>query len=166
MRDRTSSSPRAARPSTPPDGRWVGAVAPNRSWRQFAAKQFLTYVGSGPFQPATAVGLRLPDSYFERLASDLQSKRDRLFDGLVAAGFEAFRPSGTYFITADIRPIQPDGDGRSFCASLPERCGVVAIPNEVFYADRAAGRHLVRFAFCKRDEVIDEAVIRLKGMTR
>jgi N-succinyldiaminopimelate aminotransferase len=129
-----------------------------------AAKQFLTYVSSGPFQPAIAVGLRLPDSYFVELAADLRRKRDRLMSGLEAAGFEAFRPRGTYFITVDIRNVRPDGDGYAFCRELPDRCGVVGVPNVVFY-DRAhehEGRHLVRFAFCKREEVIDEAVTRLK----
>lgn len=132
-----------------------------------AAKQFLTYVSSGPFQPAIAAGLRLPDSYFVELAADLQTKRDRLMSGLVEAGFEVFRPTGTYFVTVDIRPLAPDGDGYAFCRSLPERCGVVGIPNVVFY-DREhqhEGRHLVRFAFCKRLESIDEAVTRLKALS-
>ena len=131
-----------------------------------AAKQFLTYVSSGPFQPAIAVGLRLPDAYFTELAADLQTKRDRLMSGLREAGFEVFGPAGTYFVTVDIRPLAPDGDGYAFCRSLPERCGVVGIPNVVFY-DRARhheGRHLVRFAFCKRLESIDEAVTRLKAL--
>lgn len=129
------------------------------------AKQFLTYVSGGPFQPAIAVGLRLGDQYFAELAGDLEAKRDTLLAGLNAAGFDAYTPSGTYFITADIRPVQPDGDGMAFCRSLPERCGVVAVPNVVFYDDKRAGRHLVRFAFCKRHEVIDEAVTRLKGLS-
>ena len=76
-------------------------------------------------------------------------------------GSPCTRPSGTYFVTVDIRPVQPDGDGMAFCRALPERCGVVAIPNEVFYANRHEGRHLVRFAFCKRLEVLDEAAERL-----
>jgi N-succinyldiaminopimelate aminotransferase len=132
-----------------------------------AAKQFLTYVSSGPFQPAIAVGLRLPDSYFTELAADLQTKRDRLMSGLREAGFDVFGPAGTYFVTVDIRPLAPDGDGYAFCRSLPERCGVVGIPNVVFY-DRARqheGRHLVRFAFCKRLESIDEAVTRFKALS-
>ena len=129
------------------------------------AKQFLTYVNGGPFQPATAVGLRLPERYFVELAADLETKRDKLLAGLAAAGFEAYTPSGTYFITADSRPVLPDGDGMAFCRTLPERCGVVAIPNVVFYDDKREGRHLVRFAFCKRHEVIDEAVTRLKGLS-
>ncbi len=132
-----------------------------------SAKQFLTYVSSGPFQPAIAVGLRLPDRYFEVLATDLQSKRDRLATGLVAAGFEVFVPQGTYFVTVDIRSIDPSGDGHAFCRSLPHRCGVVAIPNVVFYdrANRHEGRHLVRFAFCKRTASIDEAVERLSTLS-
>lgn len=132
-----------------------------------AAKQFLTYVSSGPFQPAIAVGLRLPDSYFVALAADLQQKRDRLMNGLAQAGFEIYRPQGTYFVTADIRPLRGDGDGYAFCRELPRRCGVVGIPNVVFY-DRAhqnEGRHLVRFAFCKQHALIDEAVSRLQTLS-
>ena len=125
------------------------------------AKQFLTFVNGSPFQPAIAVGLRLPDAYFDDLAARLTDTRDRLVAGLMAAGFTVFAPEATYFTTVDIRPLQPDGDGMAFCRSLPERCGVVAIPNEVFYARPEQGRHLVRFACCKRPEVIDEAVTRL-----
>jgi N-succinyldiaminopimelate aminotransferase len=128
------------------------------------AKQFLTYVNGAPFQPATAVGLRLPDTFFTELAADLEAKRDRLFDGLVAAGFTAYRPEATYFTTVDIRPVQPDGDGIAFCLGLPERIGVVAIPTQVFYAHPEHGRHLVRFACCKRLDVIDAAVERLADL--
>jgi len=145
---------------------WICGPAPLVAAAR-AAKQFLTYVSSGPFQPAIATGLRLPDSYFRDLADDLQVKRDLLMTGLEEAGFEVFRPRGTYFVTVDIRPVEPSGDGYAFCRSLPERCGVVGIPNVVFYdrAHRAEGRHLVRFAFCKRAELIDEAVTRLKGLS-
>jgi N-succinyldiaminopimelate aminotransferase len=129
------------------------------------AKQFLTYVNSGPFQPAIAVGLGLPDTYFAELAADLEVKRDKLFHGLEEAGFEAFQPSGTYFITVDIRSVRADGDGMAFCRELPGRCGIVAVPNVVFYDRKHEGRHLVRFAFCKRHEVIDDAVARLKGLS-
>jgi N-succinyldiaminopimelate aminotransferase len=125
-----------------------------------AAKQFLTFVSGAPFQPAIAHALGLPDAYFESFRADLQAKRDRLCAGLEAAGLEVFRPEGTYFVTADIRPLGED-DGRAFCLALPERAGVVAVPTVVFYDDKAAGRSLVRFAFCKRDEVIDEAAARL-----
>ncbi len=124
------------------------------------AKQFLTYVNAGPFQHAVAVGLDLPDAYFDGLRDGLAAKRDLLCAGLEAAGFDVFRPSGTYFVTADVRPLGFD-DGLDFCRTLPERCGVVAVPNSVFYADPARGRHLVRFAFCKRHEVLAEAADRL-----
>ena len=124
------------------------------------AKQFLTYVAGGPFQPAIALGLGLPDSFFHGIATDLQAKRDRLLPGLVQAGFTVYPTSGTYFVTVDIRPLQPDGDGMAFCRALPGHCRVVAIPNEVLYANKAAGRHLARFAFCKRLDVLDEAVAR------
>ena len=128
------------------------------------AKQYLTYVNSGPFQPAIAVGLRLGDDFFRDIAADLQAKRDRLCAGLDEAGFDVFRPQGTYFVTVDIRPLRADGDGYEFCRELPHRCGVVAIPNEVFYTDPRRGRHLVRFAFSKRLDVLDEAVSRLKAL--
>lgn len=128
------------------------------------AKQFLTYVNGAPFQPATAVGLRLPDPFFTDLAADLEAKRDRLFDGLIAAGLTAYRPEATYFTTVDIRPVQPEGDGIEFCLALPERIGVVAVPAQVFYANPEHGRHLVRFACCKRLDVIDAAVERLSEL--
>ena len=145
---------------------WVCGPAPLVAAAR-AAKQFLTYVSSGPFQPAIATGLRLPDEYFVELARDLQTKRDRLMSGLAEAGFDVFKPAGTYFVTVDIRPVEPSGDGYAFCRSLPARCGVVGIPNVVFYdrAHESEGRHLVRFAFCKRFELIDEAVTRLKGLS-
>jgi N-succinyldiaminopimelate aminotransferase len=128
------------------------------------AKQFLTYVSGAPFQPAIAAGLRLGDDYFTGIAHDLAAKRDRLVDGLRAAGFTTFVPEATYFTTVDIRPIQPDGDGMAFCRSLAARCGVVGIPNEVFYARTEHGRHMVRFACCKRFEVLDEAATRLASL--
>ena len=96
-------------------------------------------------------------------------QRDRLVAGLEEAGLDVFVPDGTYFVTTDISPLGAEaagGDGLAFCRSLPERCGVVAVPCSVFYDDQAAGRSLVRFAFCKRDDVIDEAVARLKGLRR
>jgi N-succinyldiaminopimelate aminotransferase len=129
------------------------------------AKQFLTYVNGAPFQPAIAAGLRLGDDYFAGIATDLAAKRDRLVDGLRAAGFTTYVPEATYFITVDIRALQPDGDGMTFCRSLPARCGVVGIPNEVFYARSEHGRHMVRFACCKRIEVLDEAAGRLAGLS-
>jgi N-succinyldiaminopimelate aminotransferase len=129
------------------------------------AKQFLTYVSGTPFQHAIAVGLGLSREFFDNLGVDLALKRDRLCDGLALAGLEVMRPSGTYFATVDIRSIG-EHDGMAFCRSLPQRCGVAAIPTEVFYTRPRDARHLVRFAFCKRIEVIDEAVTRLKELSR
>ncbi|MBM3673685.1 MAG: pyridoxal phosphate-dependent aminotransferase [Actinobacteria bacterium] len=127
------------------------------------AKQFLTYVSGAPFQYAIAHALALPDAYFREVAVDLQARRDRLVAGLDRAGFRVYPPKGTYFVTADIRPLGAD-DGLAFCRSLPERCGVVAVPNAVFYDDADAGRSLVRFTFCKRPEVLDEAIERLLAL--
>ena len=128
------------------------------------AKQFLTYVNGGPFQVGIAAGLAMDESFFHGVAANLQARRDQLMPGLEAAGFEVYPTHGTYFVTVDIRPVRADGDGMAFCRDLPHRCGVVAIPNEVFYMNRHEGRHLVRFAFCKRPEVIDQAVERLQRL--
>ncbi|GGJ49834.1 aminotransferase [Streptomyces brasiliensis] len=128
-----------------------------------SVKQFLTYVSSGPFQYAVAEALSLPDSYFESFRADLCAKRDLLATGLAEAGFEVFRPAGTYFITTDVRPLG-EKDGFAFCRALPERAGVVAIPNAVFYDNRDEGAPFVRFAFCKREEVLAEAVNRLRRL--
>jgi N-succinyldiaminopimelate aminotransferase len=123
-------------------------------------KQFLTFVSGGPFQHAVALGLDLDDEYFTGLAGGLAAKRDLLSDGLEKAGFEVHRPAGTYFVTADTRPLGFD-DAEALCRELPERCGVVAIPSAAFYLHPERGRHLLRFAFCKRDDVLHEAVERL-----
>jgi N-succinyldiaminopimelate aminotransferase len=129
------------------------------------AKQFLTYVSSGPFQYAIALGLQLPDAYFTSFRDEMRDKRDRLCAGLADAGFDVLRPQGTYFATVDIRSFG-ETDGLAFCRSLPHRCGVVAVPSVVFYDDVEAGAPLVRFACCKRTEVLDEACTRLKGLVR
>ncbi|MER7343066.1 pyridoxal phosphate-dependent aminotransferase [Streptomyces sp. NPDC000075] len=128
-----------------------------------SAKQFLTYVSSGPFQYAVAEALALPDTYYDAFRADLAAKRDLLADGLTAAGLRVFRPQGTYFITTDVSPLG-EKDGLAFCRALPERCGVVAIPNQVFYDDREAGATQVRWAFCKKTEVLREAVDRLRAL--
>jgi N-succinyldiaminopimelate aminotransferase len=127
------------------------------------AKQFLTYTVATPLQHAVAEALALPDDYYRSLADSLRAKRDRLCAGLEAAGLEVFRPAGTYFVNTDVRSIGEE-DGVAFCWSLPERAGVAAIPTAVFYADPERARSLVRFAFCKRDEVIDEAARRLADL--
>jgi N-succinyldiaminopimelate aminotransferase len=124
-------------------------------------KQFLTYVSSGPFQYAIAQALDFPDSYFTTMADDLKARRDLLAGGLKAIGFEVYSPDGTYFITTDIAPLG-EKDAMDFCLALPDRAGVVAIPSAVFYDDHPeAGRTMVRFAFCKRPELLTEAITRL-----
>jgi N-succinyldiaminopimelate aminotransferase len=128
------------------------------------AKQFLTFVNGAPFQPAVALGLGLGDDVYDDLRDGLRAKRDLLCDGLAAAGLEVFVPQGTYFATVDVRSVGEE-DGAAFCRSLPERCGVVAIPSSVFYEDPATGRSLVRFAFCKQTDVLEQAVERLATLT-
>jgi N-succinyldiaminopimelate aminotransferase len=125
-----------------------------------AVKQFLTYVNGGPFQPAIANALDLPDEFYQQLASGLQRKRDLLAQGLRAGGLEVFLPQGTYFIVTDVAPLGYD-DGVELCWRLPELVGVAAVPVAVFCDDPEPSRTLVRFAFCKRDDVLTEAAERL-----
>ncbi len=124
------------------------------------AKQFLTFVNGAPFQPAIATGLRLGDDYFQGFADTLRAKRDLLCSLLTEAGFGVLVPEGTYFATVDIGPLGFD-DGIEFCLGLPELAGVVAVPSEVFYQNRADGARLIRFCFAKRDEMLTEAGERL-----
>ncbi|MBM6400421.1 pyridoxal phosphate-dependent aminotransferase [Phycicoccus sonneratiae] len=126
-------------------------------------KQYLTFVGSGPFQPAIAVGLGLPDAVFTGLATSMAGKRDRLVAGLRAAGFAVPVPEGGYFVLADAAPLGVV-DAETFCLELPDRAGVVGVPASAFHDDLEASRSLVRFAFCKRDEVLDEACRRLEAL--
>jgi len=128
-----------------------------------AAKQFLTYASGAPFQPAIATALGLPDAFYADLATSLQRKRDLLSAGLRAAGFTVYPSAGTYFVVTDTAPLGVT-DGAAFCWRLPELIGVAAVPVSVFCADPELGRTLVRFAFCKRDEVLTEAVSRLAGL--
>jgi len=127
------------------------------------AKQYLTYVSAGPFQYAVAEALRLPDAYFAEFRAGLRRKRDLLDEGLRGAGFEVYEPQGTYFITTDIAPFG-EKDAYAFCRSLPERCGVVAVPNSVFYDDPDVGHSQVRFTFCKKEDVLQEAAARLQRL--
>jgi len=143
---------------------WVCA-SPDLVTAVRTAKQFLTYVNSAAYQRGVAVGLGLPDDRIGALAIELREKRDLLSDGLATAGFEVLPSAGTYFLTADIRPLG-EHDGLAFCRALPERCGVVAVPNVVFYDDKAAGMPLVRFACCKRLDVIEDAARRLQKLAR
>jgi N-succinyldiaminopimelate aminotransferase len=122
-------------------------------------KQYLTFAGGTPLQHAAAAALRLPPSEVEALRDDLRARRDQLCSGLQAAGLRPITPAGTYFVNADVGV-----DAVKFCRGLPERCGIVAIPTSVFYDDKDAAATLVRFAFCKRPEVIAEAASRLDGL--
>ncbi|WP_423923229.1 aminotransferase class I/II-fold pyridoxal phosphate-dependent enzyme [Frigoribacterium sp. 2-23] len=133
--------------------------------RIVAVKQFLTYVNGSPFQPAIAVGLGLPDSYFAGLAADLQHKRDVLSAGLHGAGFGVSRPQGSYFVVADAAPLGVD-DAAAFCRRLPDLAGVVGVPLSAFcHADLAAEySSLVRFAFCKRVDVLERASSQLADL--
>jgi N-succinyldiaminopimelate aminotransferase len=118
-------------------------------------KQFLTYVNGAPFQPAVAEVLGAAETLAP--AASLQAQRDLLCDGLAALGYDVITPQATYFATVDV-----GRDAVEFCRDLPHRHGVVAIPSSVFY-DSAAGDHYVRFAFCKRPEVLTAALERLAG---
>jgi N-succinyldiaminopimelate aminotransferase len=130
-----------------------------------AVKQFLTYVNGSPFQPAIATGLRLGDAFFRGIADALRGKRDRLGQGLRAAGFDVSTPAGSYFTVADAGPLGAT-DAAAFCRALPERAGVVAIPLTAFAtaARRSDYATLVRFAACKRIEVLEEAASRLASL--
>lgn len=136
-----------------------------------AAKQYLSYVGGAPFQPAVALALDTQDAWVAALRSSLQARRDRLTSGLTAIGFDVHNSYGTYFLCADPRPLGYD-DSAAFCAALPEKVGVAAIPMSAFcdpaaeHASQQADvwNHLVRFTFCKRDDTLDEAIRRLSAL--
>jgi N-succinyldiaminopimelate aminotransferase len=141
---------------------WVSGPAPLVAAVR-AAKQFLTYTSAAPLQLAIARGLGFPPASIGLLADELRAGRDQLCDGLEGLGYDVFRPAATYFATTDIATVAPGMSAQEFCLALPERCGVVAIPSSVFYdpADADAGRTLVRWAFCKRPEVLADALARL-----
>jgi len=130
-----------------------------------AAKQWLTFTSGSPLQPAVAVALDEEPDFPTRLAARLQERRDLLCAGLTEVGLDVRVPEGTYFATSDVSALGWP-DGMSFCLALPERAGVVAIPSQVFYDDPdapGAGRHLVRWAFCKEPDVIEQGLKRLKA---
>ncbi|MGI9605288.1 MAG: pyridoxal phosphate-dependent aminotransferase [Acidimicrobiales bacterium] len=143
---------------------WSTAPKPLRD-AVMTAKQFLTFVNAAPLQPAVELGLRLGDEYFDRLRGDLLAKRDRLSTGLSDIGFDVLHTQGTYFLTADMVELAErtglPQTSVDFCLALPEAAGVVAVPSEVFYDTREAGRRLIRFAFCKQDRILDAAIERL-----
>ena len=134
-----------------------------------AAKQYLSYVGGAPFQPAVAHALNTEDAWVDALCESFQARRDRLAAALTDIGFDVFDSFGTYFLTVDPRPLGYH-DSTTFCAELPEKVGVAAIPMSAFCDPAAAHadewKHLVRFAFCKREQTLDEAIRRLRGLQR
>jgi N-succinyldiaminopimelate aminotransferase len=129
-------------------------------------KQYLTYVNGSPFQPAVAEGLRLDDRYFTDAAATLARKHEILGDGLRSAGFTVHPPRGGYFTVADATALG-GADAAAFCRALPERAGVVAIPLTAFVSESSRGAYagLVRFAACKRVEVLEEAASRLAALS-
>ncbi|MDH6198289.1 N-succinyldiaminopimelate aminotransferase [Mycobacterium frederiksbergense] len=132
-----------------------------------AAKQYLSYVGGAPFQPAVAYALNNEDAWVADLRESLRAKRDRLSSALADLGFEVHDSNGTYFLCADPRPLGYH-DSAEFCAELPHKTGVAAIPMSAFCDPDAPHadlwNHLVRFAFCKRDDTLDEAIRRLGAL--
>lgn len=129
-----------------------------------AAKQFMSFVGGAPFQPAVAHALSHEQQWVVGLREDLQRKRDLLSTALAEAGFGVLSSEGTYFVCADVTPLG-ESDGAAFCRSLPQRIGVAAVPVSVFTDYPHQWNHLVRFAFCKRDEVLSEAIRRLHRLS-
>jgi N-succinyldiaminopimelate aminotransferase len=136
-----------------------------------AAKQYLSYVGGAPFQPAVALALNTEDEWVAALRNSLQARRDRLAAGLTEIGFAVHDSYGSYFLCADPQPLGYD-DSTAFCAALPEKVGVAAIPMSAFCNPAPAHtseqtkvwNHLVRFTFCKRDDTLDEAIRRLSAL--
>jgi N-succinyldiaminopimelate aminotransferase len=128
-----------------------------------AVKQFLTFVSGSPFQPAVARALTAPAEKFQSRAADLGRRRDLLAGGLSDAGFDVLLPEAGYFVLADAAPLGYD-DGLALCRDLPRLAGVVGVPVQAFCDDPAPVASLVRFAFCKRDEVLLEAVSRLRSL--
>jgi N-succinyldiaminopimelate aminotransferase len=128
-------------------------------------KQFLTFVNGSPFQPAVAEGLRLPEPVLRGLSADLEVRSELLTDGLLAAGFDVRPSDGTYFVIADAAPLGYS-DAEQLCRELPGLAGVVGVPVQAFQHDPSITSSLVRFACCKRPEVIKEAVRRLGALQR
>lgn len=127
------------------------------------ARQHLSYVSGGPFQWAMADALRLPDAYFDGFRADLQSKRDLLSAGLADLGFAITPSQGTYFLTTDVRPLGYQ-DGGEFCQMLPEKFGVTAIAMQWLSENQNENHPFVRWAFCKQQSTLQEALARLQPL--
>jgi N-succinyldiaminopimelate aminotransferase len=166
MRDRTVTVSSAGKTFSVTGWKVGWICAPSAFVRAVTTvKQFLTFTHSGAMQLAVAHGLLREMEWVEALRSSLQLRRDRLVEGLAAVGLDVHVPEATYFIVADVRPLGTD-DGEAFARALPHDAGVVGIPVGVFCDNAETGRPFVRFAFCKRDDVLDEAVDRLVTYAR
>jgi N-succinyldiaminopimelate aminotransferase len=144
----------------------VGYVTAPAALAEVIAKahQNLTFTTPPNLQRAVALGLSRDRDYFEELSSSLAARRDMLSEGLRAIGFSVLPCSGSYFVIADIRPLGFSGDAMAFCRYITEEARVAAIPVSAFYDGADPPAHLVRFAFCKREEVLREAIARLKNL--
>ncbi len=136
--------------SGPPD--LIGAAA--------KAHQFLTFTTPPNLQRAVAQGLDKDTDYFTGLGAEMEGKRDRLAEGLKRVGFDVMDAQGTYFITADFRPLGFNGDDVAFCKRITTEAKVAAVPVSAFYQE-ADVDHFVRFCFCKQDQILDQALERL-----
>lgn len=164
MRDRTIRISSAAKSFSVTGWKTGWACAPAELSRAVRmVKSYTTFGGGTPFQHAVATALRLPDDYFAALAKDFAGRRDRLVAGLRDVGFDVSEPVGTYFVAADAAPLGVS-DGLAFCRELPERIGVAAIPIGVFCAEPGPLSSWIRFATCKRPEVLDEGIARLADL--
>jgi N-succinyldiaminopimelate aminotransferase len=128
------------------------------------AKQFLTYAGGAPFQHAVAAGLALGDDRLRGVCDDLAMRRDLFCDGVAAIGIDVMIPASGYFAISDIGLLGGE-DAAAFCNEIPARCGVVGIPNDVFYDHKDDARTLVRWAFCKSTATLEEALRRLAKLS-
>ncbi|HEY2191613.1 MAG TPA: aminotransferase class I/II-fold pyridoxal phosphate-dependent enzyme [Actinomycetospora sp.] len=131
--------------------------------RVLNVKQWFSFASGTPLQHAVVVGLGLPDERFALLGRELARKRDILTEGLRELGMEVYHSKATYFVTADIAPLG-ETDSLEFCRALPARVGVAAVPNQVFHASPEGVETQVRFACCKRDEVLADALLRLRKL--
>ncbi|MFC3494045.1 pyridoxal phosphate-dependent aminotransferase [Glycomyces rhizosphaerae] len=123
-------------------------------------KQWLSFASGTPFQYGIATALASGEEFYRDYIAGYQERRDLMVAGLRGIGFDVYEPEGTYFVTTSVAPFGYE-DGMRFCLELPERCGVVAIPTQVFYLGEQEARPEVRFAFCKQLEVIEEGLKRL-----
>ena len=129
-----------------------------------AAHQFITFATATPLQHGAAAALSAGPDYFEELAADYRRKRDFLSEELSRVGFRVRKPAGTYFVCADFTGLGDFADDVAFCRHLLEEVGVAAIPPSFFYDDKEQARGYVRFAFCKREDTLREAVRRMEKL--